>query len=66
MLSTYYPGGQASALEICGDEKFTAAYMDQQVVLLDTAKASGKPAVLPSDGGTSGDGRCSAMAAAAH
>ena len=45
MLSSYYPGGRASALEICGDTKFTAKYMDQQVVLLDpgaspAAKAS--------------------------
>jgi hypothetical protein len=73
MLSSYYPGGRASALEICGDKKFTAVYMDQQVVLLDTAapvaakagaddasKAADKPAVLPGDGGI-----CPAMAAAA-
>jgi hypothetical protein len=37
MLSSYYPGGGPSALEICGDAKFTAEYMDQQVVLLDSA-----------------------------
>ena len=37
MLSSYYPGGRASALEICGDSKFTAKYMDQQVVLIDPA-----------------------------
>src|SRR5256885_14030243 len=37
MLSSYYPGGRASALEICGDTKFTAEYMDQQVVLIDSA-----------------------------
>ena len=37
MLSSYYPGGRASALEICGDSKFTAKYMDQQVVLIDSA-----------------------------
>ena len=66
MLSSYYPGGRASALEICGDAKFTAAYMDQQMVLLDTAKASDKPGVLPSDGGMRGDGICPAVAAAAH
>jgi Calcineurin-like phosphoesterase len=66
MLSSYYPGGRASALEICGDAKFTAAYMDQQAVLLDTAKAPDKPAVLASDGATIGDGVCSAMAVAAH
>jgi hypothetical protein len=34
MLSSYYPGGRASALEICGDAKFTAKYTDEQVVLL--------------------------------
>jgi hypothetical protein len=66
MLSTYYPGGRASALEICGDSKFTAAYLDQQVVLLDNAKVSDKPAVLPSDGGMSGNGICPAGAAASH
>jgi hypothetical protein len=37
MLSSYYPGGRASALEICGDGKFIAVYLDQQVVLLDSA-----------------------------
>ena len=40
MLSSYYPGGRASAMEICGDAKFTARYMDQQVVLLDSAVSS--------------------------
>jgi Calcineurin-like phosphoesterase len=39
MLSSYYPGGQASALEINGEGKFTAVYLNQQVVLLE-----GKPA----------------------
>ena len=39
MLSSYYPGGRASALEIRGDAKFTAEYMDQQVVLLEPAPA---------------------------
>jgi len=34
MLSTYYPGGRASALEIQSAGKFTAKYMDQEVVLL--------------------------------
>jgi hypothetical protein len=53
MLSSYYPGGRASALEICGDAKFTAQYMDQQVVLLDSAVSSPEKAdsVLPSNGG---------------
>jgi hypothetical protein len=40
MLSSYYPGGRPSALEICGDAKFTAEYMDQQVVLIDSAGSS--------------------------
>jgi hypothetical protein len=40
MLSSYYPGGRASALEICGDSKFIAVYLDQQVVLLDSAGSS--------------------------
>jgi hypothetical protein len=40
MLSSYYPGGRASALEICGDAKFIAVYLDQEVVLLDSAGTS--------------------------
>jgi len=40
MLNSYYPGGRASALEICGGSKFTAVYLDQQVVLLDPAGSS--------------------------
>jgi hypothetical protein len=40
MLSSYYPGGRASALEICGDAKFTAKYMDEQMVLVDSAVSS--------------------------
>jgi hypothetical protein len=40
MLSSYYAGGRASALEICGDAKFTAKYMDEQVVLIDPAVSS--------------------------
>ena len=42
MLSSYYPGGRASALEICGDTEFTAKYMDQQVVLIDSAASPAK------------------------
>jgi hypothetical protein len=42
MLSSYYPGGRASALQICGDVKFTAEYTDQQVPIL--------PAGTPSPG----------------
>jgi hypothetical protein len=40
MLSSYYPGGRASALEICGGTKFTAKYLDQQTVILDPAGSS--------------------------
>ncbi len=40
MLSSYYPGGRASALAVCGDGKFIAVYLDQQVVLLDSAGSS--------------------------
>ena len=35
MLASYFPGGRASALEI-QDGKFTAIYLDQRNVLLDT------------------------------
>jgi hypothetical protein len=35
MLSTYYPGGKASALEIGDDGSFTAVYLDQRVPLLE-------------------------------
>ncbi|MGA9811747.1 MAG: metallophosphoesterase [Terriglobales bacterium] len=42
MFSSYYPGGRASALEICGDSTFTAKYMDQQVVLIDPAASPEK------------------------
>ena len=38
MLSSYYPGGRASAFEIQNNGTFTAKYMDQQVVLLEAAK----------------------------
>jgi Calcineurin-like phosphoesterase len=40
MLSSYYPGGRPSALEIRGDTKFTAEYTDQRVVLLESAGLS--------------------------
>jgi hypothetical protein len=39
MLSSYYHGGQPSALEMSGDRKFTAVYLDQQVVLPDAKPA---------------------------
>jgi hypothetical protein len=53
MLNSYYPGGRASALEICGDGKFIAVYLDQQVGLLDSAGSSpqnGRPAEHPGPG----------------
>jgi Calcineurin-like phosphoesterase len=37
MLSSYYPGGKPSALEICGDGKFIAMYLDEVGVLLSSA-----------------------------
>lgn len=41
MLSAYYPGGKASALEIESGTKFTADYGDQKVLLVDpTAQAA--------------------------
>jgi len=40
MLSSYYPVGRASALEIQGDAKFTAEYTDQRVVLVEPAGPS--------------------------
>jgi Calcineurin-like phosphoesterase len=40
MLSSYYSGGRASALEIQNSGKFTAEYIDEQVVLLEPANVS--------------------------
>jgi hypothetical protein len=40
MLSSYYPGGRASALEILNNAKFTAKYLDQDVILLEAASSS--------------------------
>ncbi len=48
MLSSYYPGGRASALEIEKDGKFTAEYMDEQTVLLEPAKVSSLTRVFQS------------------
>jgi Calcineurin-like phosphoesterase len=42
MLSSYYSGGQPSALEIRDGAKFTAEYLDQQVVLLGGENQAGK------------------------
>jgi hypothetical protein len=55
MLSSYYPGGRASALEICGDGKFIAVYLDQQVVLLDS-NGSSPQAGMPGEHPGAGDG----------
>jgi hypothetical protein len=40
MLSGYYPGGKASALEIRNKVTFTAKYMDQQITLLEPVKVA--------------------------
>ncbi len=40
MLSSYFPGGRASALEICQDTKFTAQYMDQESILVGPGASS--------------------------
>jgi hypothetical protein len=40
MLSSYYPGGRPSALEIRNDTSFTAEYTDQRVTLLEAAGTS--------------------------
>jgi hypothetical protein len=42
MLSTYYTGGRASALEI-SDEGFTAEYLNQRVSLLERKPAASGP-----------------------
>jgi Calcineurin-like phosphoesterase len=39
MLSSYYSGGQVSALKIDDDRKFTAVYLDSQVLLLEGKSA---------------------------
>jgi hypothetical protein len=59
MLSSYYPGGKASALEIRNDAKFTAEYMDQQVVLLEPAAVSLREGEPGPPAGTEGDARIS-------
>jgi hypothetical protein len=46
MLASYYPGGQASALEI-QDGRFTAIYRDQRIVLLEPPKAQAVAASAP-------------------
>jgi hypothetical protein len=67
MLSSYYPGGRASALEICGAAKFVAVYLDQQTVLLDSAASSvqnGGPGEHPGVGdGATAPGKLAAVPA---
>jgi hypothetical protein len=47
MLSSYYPGGRASALEVSNDSKFTAEYLDQEATPL-------QPAAISAPGGNPG------------
>jgi hypothetical protein len=47
MLSSYYPGGRPSALEVCGSTKFIAVYLDQQLELVDSAASSPQNAEHP-------------------
>jgi hypothetical protein len=72
MLSSYYPGGRASALEVCGEARFTAEYLDQEVPILPAGAASvssgsssntniDSASVAPAAGGI-----CAAAATAAH
>lgn len=62
MLSSYYPGGRASALEICGDTRFTAEYLDQQVTLIPPASASA-PSGAPVAAAAGDAGKASGMPA---
>ena len=50
MLSSYYPQGRASALEISGNTKFTAEYMDRKDVLLD--RTATVPSMSPATAGS--------------
>lgn len=54
MLSSYYPGGRASALEICNDATFTAEYMDQKDLLFEPA-GSGQHGRMPVATARAGD-----------
>src|SRR6202795_102549 len=65
MLSSYYPGGAASALEICGDGKFVAVYLDQQAVLFDAAGAAPQTQTADSEKRPA-EGLCSVAAAGPH
>jgi len=76
MLSSYYPGGRASALEICDGARFIAVYPDQQVVLLDPSESSPKNGAPPAEhtgagatgavGVLSPEQACSSTTAAPH
>jgi len=69
MLSSYYPGGRPSALQICGDGKFTALYMDQQNVLLEptgSGQQTSVPVAAAGAGALAAVGICAAAPAAAH
>jgi Calcineurin-like phosphoesterase len=50
MLSSYYPQGRASALEISGNSKFTAEYMDRKDVLFD--RTATVPSASPAAAGS--------------
>jgi Calcineurin-like phosphoesterase len=66
MLSSYYTGGRASALEICDGTKFIAVYLDQRVVLLDSAGSSaqdGAPEHAKVQDGTAVSGKASVIPA---
>jgi len=56
MLSSYYPGGRASALEFCGGTKIIAVYLDQQVVLTDPTKSSPQNAGVAGQSAAATDG----------
>jgi len=64
MLSSYYPGGRASALEICGDTRFTAEYMDQQTVLIDPAGSTPQNGAPPAAVGAGDAGKAPEVPAA--
>jgi hypothetical protein len=65
MLSSYYPGGRASVLEICGGARFTAEYMDQQTVLIGPASSAPQNTAAPAVAtpATMPGGICAAAAA---
>jgi hypothetical protein len=50
MLSSYYPGGRASALEICDEDKFIAQYIDQETPLGATASQQNRRAAATAAG----------------